>query len=191
MLASIVQNAHIPRAGCIRCGPVKLERNACCLLCRCFLSDNMRVLMIQPTETPRMVSCVQYMGRRFSYPWQAVRSQSPLLKHDGMIVSKVVKKLSSAVVCSVCFCREETYRLCSAPLGHVASLSTQKFSSNVMEACLERALPEVQVCRVFMPIFVLHVCPMEKIDESRLPRGTRLAFVKTRNSTQVDERREG
>lgn len=36
--------------------------------------------------------------------------------------------------------------LCSAPLGHVASLSTQKFSSNVMEACLERALPEVQVC---------------------------------------------
>lgn len=35
--------------------------------------------------------------------------------------------------------------LCSAPLGHVASLSTQKFSSNVMEACLERALPEVQV----------------------------------------------
>lgn len=42
--------------------------------------------------------------------------------------------------------REETYQLCSAPLGHVASLSTQKFSSNVMEACLERALPEVQVC---------------------------------------------
>lgn len=41
--------------------------------------------------------------------------------------------------------REETYKLCSAPLGHVASLSTQKFSSNVMEACLERALPEVQV----------------------------------------------
>lgn len=38
--------------------------------------------------------------------------------------------------------------LCSAPLGHVASLSTQKFSSNVMEACLERALPEVQVRRV-------------------------------------------
>ncbi|CAM9989386.1 unnamed protein product, partial [Choristocarpus tenellus] len=41
--------------------------------------------------------------------------------------------------------REETHRLCSAPLGHVADLSMQKFSSNVMEACLEKAQPEVQV----------------------------------------------
>ena len=47
--------------------------------------------------------------------------------------------------------------LCSAPLGHVASLSTQKFSSNVMEACLERALPEVQV-RDFVKVSRLCGC---------------------------------
>lgn len=53
--------------------------------------------------------------------------------------------------------------LCSAPLGHVASLSTQKFSSNVMEACLERALPEVQVRRlVSASLFVGFACACTK-----------------------------
>ena len=54
--------------------------------------------------------------------------------------------------------------LCSAPLGHVASLSTQKFSSNVMEACLERALPEVQVRRlVSASLFVGFACACTKL----------------------------
>ncbi|CAM9276980.1 unnamed protein product, partial [Hapterophycus canaliculatus] len=95
---------------------VAVHRHGCCVLQRCLdaAGPNLRIKLIDE---------VARNGLRLM--------QDPF---GNYVVQYVLKTCS----------REETYMLCSAPLGHVASLSTQKFSSNVMEACLERALPEVQ-----------------------------------------------
>ncbi|CAN0197668.1 unnamed protein product [Ectocarpus sp. 8 AP-2014] len=95
---------------------VAIHRHGCCVLQRCLdaAGPNLRIKLIEE---------VARNGLRLM--------QDPF---GNYVVQYVLKTCS----------REETYMLCSAPLGHVASLSTQKFSSNVMEACLERALPEVQ-----------------------------------------------
>ncbi|CAM9431069.1 unnamed protein product, partial [Ascophyllum nodosum] len=106
---------------------VAVHRHGCCVLQRCLdaAGPDLRIKLINEAS-----------HAFFAFFRDVARNGLKLMQDPfGNYVVQYVLKTCS---------REETYHLCSAPLGHVASLSTQKFSSNVMEACLERAMPEVQ-----------------------------------------------
>lgn len=98
------------------CVKVSTHRHGCCVMQRCLDSarDDQRTALVQ----------------------EITNNALPLMQNPyGNYVVQYVLDLCTP---------EETWGVCAAVVGRVAVLSMQKFSSNVVEKCFEKAPPDIQ-----------------------------------------------
>ncbi|CEG48683.1 rna-binding protein [Plasmopara halstedii] len=109
-------NQFVFDAVCQECTTVGTHRHGCCVLQRCLDAANKR----QKTEV------IEQVER------QAMKlMQDP---YGNYVVQYVLDSCTA----------EEAYGVILKPLGHIFELSIQKFSSNVIEKCLEKAPERVR-----------------------------------------------